>query len=68
MGIFTQVIHNPHYGEQGKPFTVVAGEGDRASQWSYWTLSEAMDRRDELLDQGWHPVRVIGAPTIIAGN
>jgi hypothetical protein len=58
-------IHNPHYGEGGRPFTVRAiGQAGELEE-SFWTQGEAWERRDQLLDAGYHSVRVLGAPTII---
>lgn len=64
---FEQIIRNPHCGVGGRPFTVIAVCDDTIIKEGYWTQAEALDRRDQLLDQGWVPVRVLGLPTVIAG-
>lgn len=63
--LHTTVIRNPHYGPQGRPFTVRAiGQAGELAE-SFWTEAEAWERRDQLVDAGYQMVHVLGAPTII---
>jgi hypothetical protein len=66
--MYTQTIFNPHYGPNGATYQVVAGCGDRSSHWWYHTKAQALDKRDELLEQGWLSARVVGLPTTIGGT
>jgi len=66
--LFTETIRQPSYGPHGEPFAVVAETAGQVLKEYHWTRGEALDRRDVLLDDGWHQVRVLGLPTIISGG
>ena len=55
----------PVYGPAGQTYHLTARCFDKVlSEW-YWTAREALDRRDELYDNGWEHVRIAGLPGVV---
>lgn len=63
---FRLVIYHPVYGVHGQPYVLAARKQELLLKEGFWTSQEALDRRDELLEDGFEQVIVVGLPSVIA--
>jgi hypothetical protein len=67
--MYQQVIRNPFYGSEGRPYrVVVVMPAGGPLQMDFWTERQALDCRDQYFDLGYAQVRVLGLPTIVWGS
>ncbi|HEY7427449.1 MAG TPA: hypothetical protein VH682_24660 [Gemmataceae bacterium] len=65
--IHTHTIRNPHHEATGQTFAVEVQTAAGKQRVPAWTLEEANDLRDSILDAGLS-CRIIGAPTVLAAT
>lgn len=66
--IFELVSYNPQLDADGYPYTLVWTDGERTAIEQFHTREEALDRRDQLFDEGALNVLILGLPTVAAGG